>query len=113
MEPVSENTETEVISYLVLNQEKIKSDKFQSKIRKSIKGVHSKIERIEDDFHKVLEDFSPINPEELKMVKGETINILKKELTGWWFAENKETEEFGWVPANYLIGKHYHNLKNI
>jgi hypothetical protein len=84
----------------------MKSDKFRNRVRQSIMDVVGNFEKIEDSLHEVLEDFEPTSTEELKIVRGSVINVLQKETTGWWFAENKETYEFGWVPAGYLKGKH-------
>ena len=61
--------------------------------------------------YKVLEDFTPIAaPEvpdsetELEIKKGEHVNVIKKDISGWWFAQNEDGSS-GWVPANYLEEK--------
>ena len=59
--------------------------------------------------YKVLEDFIPIDQsgDELGLKAEEYVNVLKKDICGWWpwwFAEN-ENGESGWVPANFLEEK--------
>ena len=56
--------------------------------------------------YKVLEDFIPIDQsgDELGLKAEEYVNVLKKDICGWWFAENQNGES-GWVPANFLEEK--------
>ena len=56
--------------------------------------------------YKVLEDFKPIDQsgDELGVQADEYVNVLKKDICGWWFAQNKNGES-GWVPANFLEEK--------
>jgi len=56
--------------------------------------------------YKVLEDFIPIDQsgDELGLKAEEYVNVLKKDICGWWFAEN-ENGESGWAPANFLEEK--------
>ena len=56
--------------------------------------------------YKVLEDFIPIDQsgDELGVKAEEYVNVLKKDICGWWFAQN-ENGESGWLPANFLEEK--------
>ena len=56
--------------------------------------------------YKVLEDFIPIDQssDELGVKAEENVNVLKKDICGWWFAQNENVES-GWVPANFLEEK--------
>ena len=53
-----------------------------------------------------MEDFKPIDQsgDELGVQADEYVNVLKKDICGWWFAQNKNGES-GWVPANFLEEK--------
>ena len=58
-----------------------------------------------DEKYKVLEDFIPERQsDELKIKAGEFLNVLYKDICGWWFGQN-ENGDSGWVPANYLEEK--------
>ena len=58
-----------------------------------------------DEKYKVLEDFIPESQsDELKIKAGEFLNVLYKDICGWWFGQN-ENGDSGWVPANYLEEK--------
>ena len=65
--------------------------------------------------YEVLEDFEPIDDsgDELKIKAGESLQVLKKDMCGWWFAQN-ENGDSGWVPANFLEEKEIdRNDKNL
>ena len=69
-------------------------------------NIHGAVQRITADKFIAISNFSPTNKGELEVSKRDLINVVTREETGWWFAENKKTGKSGWVPADYLRGKH-------
>lgn len=51
-------------------------------------------------------DFEPCQSDELKMIDGDELLVLKRDETsgqrGWWLAKNIRTTQEGLVPRNYL-----------
>ena len=67
--------------------------------------LNGQIERIADKPYVALDDLVPENNDELALTKGEMCNVISKSPTGWWLAQHQDTDEFGWVPADYLCRK--------
>merc|ERR1712110_231470 len=44
----------------------------------------------------------PQNKHELPLIKDQKVNVIKKELSGWWLAQDPETDEIGWIPADFV-----------
>jgi len=74
----------------------------QGNLRRSVAAIKS--EKIEDDWHTVVESFEPEdtspNSEELPVKVGDVVNVLVKTPNGWWFVESDD--QHGWVPGTYL-----------
>ena len=84
-------------------------------VRKSLAHIYGKIEGIEESGARVLgknifnffscflkEDFTSGGEGEISLSKGDRLNVIMREPTGWWLVENYETSESGWVPASYV-----------
>jgi len=88
-----------------VNHSRLEADKYRNRIRKSINHAYANIEKIKDEAHLVIANLVPENDDELALTKDQIVNVLKKERTGWWLAEDPETSTLGWVPADYLKRK--------
>ncbi|KAJ8970097.1 hypothetical protein NQ314_001387 [Rhamnusium bicolor] len=49
----------------------------------------------------VLHNYSPVQPDELSLSRGDVINVLRKMADGWYHGERIRDGQTGWFPANY------------
>ncbi|KAG2022767.1 cell division control protein 25 [Coprinopsis cinerea AmutBmut pab1-1] len=49
-----------------------------------------------------LHEYNSAEENGLSFRKGEILEILKQESTGWWAARRKQTREIGWIPKAYV-----------
>ncbi|XP_076025342.1 neutrophil cytosol factor 1 isoform X2 [Genypterus blacodes] len=52
------------------------------------------------DSYRVIADFSKTSKHEIDLQGGELVEIVEKNLNGWWFCQAEARR--GWVPASYL-----------
>lgn len=57
-----------------------------------------------NDKYLVLEDFNSNHEGDLNVEAGDYVIVIKKNVCGWWFAENHNGER-GWISANFLEAK--------
>ena len=57
-----------------------------------------------NDKYLVLEDFNSNHEGDLNVEAGDYVIVIKKNVCGWWFAENHNGES-GWISANFLEAK--------
>ena len=57
-----------------------------------------------NDKYLVLEDFNSNHEGDLNVEAGDYVIVMKKNVCGWWFAENSKGER-GWISANFLEAK--------
>ena len=56
------------------------------------------------DKYLVQEDFITDHEGDLNVEAGDYVIVLKKNVCGWWFAENNEGDS-GWISASFLEAK--------
>jgi len=56
------------------------------------------------DKYLVQEDFNSEHEGDLNVEAGDYVIVLKKNVCGWWFAENHDGDS-GWIAANFLEAK--------
>ena len=56
------------------------------------------------DKYLVLQDYISNHEGDLNVEAGDFISVLKKNISGWWFAESDDGET-GWISANFLEPK--------
>jgi len=54
----------------------------------------------EEPVYRIIHDFQPQSANELPLIVGNTVTILDKDESGWWFA--KDASGQGWIPSSYL-----------
>lgn len=54
------------------------------------------------DFCKVMHDYDKEQEDELSLLKGETIKIVKEEDEGWWEGQIYPNGKQGWFPSNFV-----------
>ena len=100
---------TETTSFLILNHDKLESDRFLQKYsaqrRKFMSRIYGNVEQIGEEKYFAISDYTPNNKDELKMKSGDKVKIITKDECGWWFAQNPQSGKLGWVPADYLRGE--------
>ena len=101
-ESLTDAGDVSATSFIIVNHSKLESEKHRNTIRKSACRLLGQIERISDKPCVALDDLVPENNDELALTKGEMCNVISQTPTGWWLAQHQDTEEFGWVPADYL-----------
>ena len=57
-----------------------------------------------NDKYLVLEDFNSNHEDDLNVEAGDYVIVMKKNVSGWWVAENHNGER-GWISANFLEAK--------
>ena len=62
---------------------------------------------MKDEAYLAIANLEPQNKHELPLIKDQKVNVIKKELSGWWLAQDPETDELGWIPADFVERKYF------
>nr|XP_022287778.1 SH3 and PX domain-containing protein 2A-like isoform X3 [Crassostrea virginica] len=67
-----------------------------------VKEEHSERARPgEEEKYICSEDYYPANPDEIALTKGTIVEVVEKNLDGWWWIRQNGQE--GWAPATYMM----------
>lgn len=50
---------------------------------------------------------------EVDLHQGSTVNVMQRELSGWWFVHVQDTDEQGWAPASCLLPENRDQLVEV